>query len=124
MSDVRYRLCALADIPEGTSKGFGHPAPTTEARDPRGLFVIRRDGRVYAYRNRCPHRGLELNWVPDRFLDRDGALILCSAHGALFEIDNGRCISGPCHGQLLEVLATEVVGGEVYITLPPPDSAT
>lgn len=119
MSEPRYRLCALADIPEGASKGFAHPDPITEARDPRGLFVVRRGRQLHAYRNRCPHRGLELNWVPDRFLDREGALILCSAHGALFDIDNGFCISGPCQGQQLEALPTEVVDGEVYVTLAP-----
>lgn len=114
MPDTRYRLCALADIPEGASKGFPHPDPT-EARDPRGLFVVRRDGLVHAYRNRCPHRGLELNWVPDRFLDRDQSLILCSAHGALFEIASGLCVSGPCHGEQLEALPVEVIDGEVHV---------
>lgn len=117
MPDLRYRLCALADIPEGTSKGFPHPDPTTEARDTRGLFVVRREQQVHVYRNRCPHRGLELNWLPDRFLDRDQSFILCSAHGALFEIDSGLCVDGPCHGQQLEALPAEIIEGAVYITL-------
>lgn len=116
---MRYRLCALTDIPEGTSKGFSHPDPAREARDPRGLFVVRREQNIHAYRNRCPHRGLELNWVPDRFLDRDQAFILCSAHGALFEIATGRCVDGPCQGQQLEALPIETVGGVVYVTLEP-----
>lgn len=114
---MRYRLCALQDIPEGSSKGFAHPDPDHQARDHRGLFVIRREGTIYAYRNRCPHRGLELNWVPDRFLDRDQTFILCSAHGALFEITTGEGVGGPCQGQQLEALPTEIIDGAVYVTL-------
>lgn len=116
---MRYRLCALGDIPEGGSKGFPNPEPSTEARDPRGLFAVRSRERVYVYRNRCPHRGLELNWIPNRFLSREQSLILCSAHGALFEIASGRCVSGPCMGLRLEQLPSEVDGEDVYVELAP-----
>jgi nitrite reductase/ring-hydroxylating ferredoxin subunit len=44
----------------------------------------------------CPHLGIPLNWAPERFLDLDGTLIQCSSHGALFQIDSGECIAGPC----------------------------
>ena len=40
----------------------------------------------------------------DRFLDPDGSLIQCSTHGALFEIESGRCIAGPCKGQYLQAI--------------------
>ncbi len=35
------------------------------------------------------------------FLDMDGALIQCSTHGALFEIESGHCLAGPCQGDRL-----------------------
>lgn len=116
---MRYRLCALEDIPEGGSKGFPNPEPSTDAHDSRGVFAVRSREQVYVYRNRCPHQGLELNWVPDRFLDRNKALILCSAHGALFEIAGGRCVSGPCLGQQLEQLPSTVESNGVYVELTP-----
>jgi len=42
-----------------------------------------------------------LGWQPDRFLDDSASLIQCATHGALFLIENGECIAGPCAGQSL-----------------------
>ena len=67
----------------------------------RRLFAVRQEGQLYAYWNICPHLGIPLNWMPDRFLDLEGVLIQCSSHGALFQIDDGECISGPCSGEHL-----------------------
>jgi nitrite reductase/ring-hydroxylating ferredoxin subunit len=78
-------------------------------------FVVRRAGRVHAYVNHCPHAGFPLNGSPDRFLAPDAPLILCSAHGALFEMDSGRCISGPCFGSSLRALPVRVVSGCVLL---------
>ena len=69
------------------------------------LFAVRKDGQVFAYRNRCPHRGIPLEWLPDQFLDHSASLIQCATHGALFLIDSGECVAGPCAGQALEALA-------------------
>jgi nitrite reductase/ring-hydroxylating ferredoxin subunit len=66
------------------------------------LFAVKKAGNIYLYQNRCPHAGLPLNWFPDKFLDRDGELIQCSSHGALFQIETGRCVAGPCPGRRLQ----------------------
>src|SRR5262249_19856785 len=57
-------------------------------------FVVRVGAHVRGYVNRCPHAGHPLNLLPDRFLTPDGALILCSSHGALFEKLTGFCVAG------------------------------
>lgn len=101
-------LCSIDTIAEGQSKGF-------ELADGRSLFAVRHDGQVYLYRNRCPHRGIELNIQEDEFLDMDGALIICSTHGALFQIDNGECLAGPCQGEWLETVAYAVEEGELKV---------
>ena len=67
----------------------------------RRLFAVRQEDQLYAYWNICPHLGIPLNWMPDRFLDLEGTLIQCSSHGALFQIDDGECIAGPCSGDRL-----------------------
>lgn len=90
------RLCAPGELAEGQSRGF--------LVDTLNLLAVRRDGRVYAYLNRCPHRGVALEWQPDRFLDASGSLIQCATHGALFLIDSGECVAGPCAGQALQPL--------------------
>lgn len=103
------RLCNLEDIDNFTSKGF--------TLEQQSLFAVRQNHQVYVYRNRCPHLGIPLEFVADRFLDIDAELIQCSTHGALFMIDNGLCVSGPCSGQSLQSLETRITNGEVWVTL-------
>jgi nitrite reductase/ring-hydroxylating ferredoxin subunit len=87
------QLCATSDISEGKSKGL-------EVQGQR-LLAVRKDGTLHVYENRCPHRGIPLEWLPDQFLDSSGSLIQCATHGALFLIDSGECVAGPCAGQTL-----------------------
>ncbi|KAB0567613.1 MULTISPECIES: Rieske (2Fe-2S) protein [Pseudomonas] len=72
--------------------------------DGQKLFGVRREGTAYFYVNRCPHRRVPLEWKPDHFLDQSTSLIQCATHGALFLIETGECVSGPCVGQSLIVL--------------------
>jgi nitrite reductase/ring-hydroxylating ferredoxin subunit len=91
------RLCAPDELAEGQSRGF-------EIAEEK-LLAVRKDGQLYAYRNRCPHRGIPLEWLPDQFLDASASLIQCATHGALFLIESGECVAGPCAGQSLQELA-------------------
>ena len=75
------RLCAPQELAEGQSRGF--------VLDQLNLLAVRRDGQVHAYINRCPHRGIALEWRPDDFLDDSRSLIRCATHGALFLIESG-----------------------------------
>ena len=102
-------LCRFDSIDNYCSKGFSHEG--------LAFFLVRRNKRVFAYINRCPHMRIPLEWVPDQFLDYDGELIQCSTHGALFTIERGDCVYGPCQGRALQALAVEVRGDEVWIDL-------
>lgn len=66
--------------------------------EPLAVMVVRAGDQVYCYVNVCPHWGAPLDIRPGRFLDRDRRHIICSTHGALFRITDGRCIKGPCLG--------------------------
>lgn len=79
-------------------------------------FVVRIDNQFYAYRNRCPHLGIELNWMPGQFLDADKCFIQCSTHGALFTPEDGHCIAGPCAGDQLEHWGVQQQGDTLLIT--------
>jgi nitrite reductase/ring-hydroxylating ferredoxin subunit len=68
-------LCAGADLPRPAA-GFRHRRQQTVCRAP--------GGQAYVYLNRCPHRGVGLEWHPDQFLDPSNSLIQCATHGALF----------------------------------------
>jgi nitrite reductase/ring-hydroxylating ferredoxin subunit len=109
--NARVALCNVEDIPHDSSKGFriGDIA----------LFAVRKDGAIYVYRNSCPHLGIELEWNEDQFLDSEGALIQCSTHGALFIIESGECIAGPCRGEALTAINHDIVDGEIRVELPP-----
>ena len=105
------RLCALAEIADPGAKGFSF---RVEDRLFAG-FLVRSAGRLRAYVDQCPHAGLPLAMVPDRFLTREGDLILCSAHGAMFRIEDGLCLAGPCAGRALAVWPVRVEDGQVVV---------
>jgi len=104
-------LCRIGDIPDGGSAGF------VVERDGRRLafMAVRREGEVFVYVNRCPHRGLPLDFTPGRFLDSGHTHILCANHGALFRIEDGFCVAGPCAGASLRRPEMEVRDGTVYL---------
>ena len=89
-------LCNIEDIQEGQSKGLC-PESTS-------IFLVKKYGKVFGYINKCPHLGLSLEWQQDQFLNNDAELIQCATHGALFNIETGFCVSGPCIEQHLEAI--------------------
>jgi nitrite reductase/ring-hydroxylating ferredoxin subunit len=104
-------LCLLAELEDGRSKGFD---PLREGRDT--MFVLRRGKRVLAYRNACPHYDFaRMAWKKDEYLNADGSRIQCSAHGALFRIEDGVCEIGPCVGERLTPVALEHRGDEIWL---------
>ncbi len=76
-------------------------------------FVVRKGDRVFGYRDRCPHMGLPLAQELDRYLSPSGALIACSGHGALFDVESGRCVGGPCMGASLTSWPVTVIDGAI-----------
>jgi nitrite reductase/ring-hydroxylating ferredoxin subunit len=103
------RLAALDDIPDRTARNF---VLQMKAGRFHG-FVVRNGDQVFGYHDRCPHMGLPLAQVLDEYLTSDGALILCSWHGALFDMANGRCVGGPCKGARLTAWPVAVDKGVI-----------
>lgn len=109
--ELTQPLCQFTDLPEGRSRGFD---PLGEGRDT--MFVIRQGGCVHAYRNACPHYDrARMAWKKDEFLNGDQSRIMCAAHGALFRIENGDCVEGPCLGQSLTPVEIEIRDGAVWV---------
>jgi len=77
-------------------------------------FVVRFDGQVHAYLNRCSHRGVTLDWEPGHFFDRSGRYLICAVHGAHYVPDTGECAGGPCNGGLMKLAVFEKDNG-VYL---------
>lgn len=107
-------LCPLDAVEDLAAKGFDVVLDGEE----QSIFVVRRGSKVYAYRNSCPHLRVPLEWTKDRFLSIDGRFIQCSMHGALFRVQDGLCLMGPCEKQALKPVLVEVYNGEIHLTAP------
>ena len=100
-------VCPAGDIEEAEAKGF--------EINGQSLVITRKDGQLYVYVNACPHLGINLEFQPDEFLDMERRFIQCANHGALFDIETGECIVGPCTGQYLTPVPFQVVHGNVVL---------
>jgi nitrite reductase/ring-hydroxylating ferredoxin subunit len=105
-------ICDSAALAEG---GDGVRFEVERAEGRAGAFVIRYEGVVHAYLNRCAHVGVELDWEPGKFFDSEGLVLICSSHGALYGAASGICLGGPCGGGGLVKIAVEERDGQVFL---------
>ena len=103
----RINLFNLDDLSEQQTREFVLAS--------QAIFAVKKDGQVYLYENTCPHLHISLNFMPDAFLDQEGSFITCANHGALFEIETGLCVAGPCLGRSLTPIEFEVCDGVVQL---------
>jgi nitrite reductase/ring-hydroxylating ferredoxin subunit len=106
-------LCKTDEIPDPGSRAF----EISEGRKTVSLFVVHKDGAFNAYINSCPHTGVNLEWQEDQFLDMDNTFIQCSTHDALFEVDSGECVAGPCVGESLTPVELSIEDGQISARL-------
>ena len=104
-------LCASTELIE---RGDAHVFDVVHFREPARAFVLRFDGRLVAYLNRCLHVPTEMDWQYGQFLDGDKEYILCATHGATYEPLTGRCAGGPCGRGKLTAMDVEEREGQVY----------
>lgn len=104
-------ICRLDELDEPGAKGVSLGA----GRDAFEIFLVRKDGEVRAYANDCPHAHTRLDHWPDRFLTLDETRIICANHAALFRIEDGFCVAGPCAGKSLTPVAIVVESGVVRL---------
>jgi nitrite reductase/ring-hydroxylating ferredoxin subunit len=105
-------ICDSARLREG---GQGVRFTVELAGSTVPAFAIRYGGRVYAFVNRCAHRGVELDWKEGYFFDRDGDFLICATHGARYVPGSGSCAGGPCAGGRLTALAVAEEGEVVRL---------
>ena len=108
-----WRLCHAGEITEGQVRGFD---PEGDGQDT--LFVLRYQGRLHGWANRCPHQGVPMAWRRHAHLNATGTHVQCHAHGALFDKASGLCVQGPCLGQRLSPRELHIDDSGVMHTLP------
>jgi nitrite reductase/ring-hydroxylating ferredoxin subunit len=106
-------LCKSEELSDGLYREF----MVELDGEPAFLVATRHRGQPRAWHNVCPHQGRALNFAPDRFLTDDAGHLVCCAHGAVFEPDQGRCISGPCQNAELKAVSVREGDGEVTVGL-------
>ena len=107
------KIACLDEISDPGSKGvcFNHEGNELK------LFIVKKDTHISVYKNSCPHTHGPLDWTPDQFLNQDNNYIMCANHGALFEINSGLCVYGPCKKQALEALPFIVKNNFIYLLI-------
>ncbi len=90
--------------------GAGGTAPGEAA-----AFVVRYQGQLRAYLNRCAHVPVELDWEQGKFFDYSGLYLICATHGALYAPETGRCVGGRCQGRSLQPLHVAERHGQVFL---------
>ena len=101
------KLCHINDLSDSEARGFDLEPP---------VFIVKKDNQIYAYINKCPHAGVNLEWQENDFLNIDKTFIQCSVHGAIFSIESGTCIQGPCNGSgLTSVKLLIDDNGDIYL---------
>jgi nitrite reductase/ring-hydroxylating ferredoxin subunit len=106
------RLICASDALRDSGKAVRFDVEYFDERAP--AFVVRLDGKVYGYLNRCSHLPMELDWREGEVFDANGRDLICSTHGAVYAADTGRCLGGPCGRTPLVPLQVEERDGKVY----------
>ena len=109
-----HDVCELAELASPGAHEFSHDGWSAWG------FVVRSEAGISGFVNVCPHAGHPLNYRPHGFLTKDEGHIMCSSHGAMFDLASGDCVAGPCRGRALRRLEVRVQdGGAVQVHLPP-----
>jgi 3-phenylpropionate/trans-cinnamate dioxygenase ferredoxin subunit len=115
-SFFHYLEVLMKRISVGKAGDF--PPGTIKAADAVGkeILVVNSGGKFYAIARRCTHRGGDLsNGV------LEGSSVRCPRHGALFDLETGKCVEGPKIGPLKlntrdeTCFPVSVEGGEIFV---------
>jgi nitrite reductase/ring-hydroxylating ferredoxin subunit len=104
-------ICGAGALVDG---GTGVRFPVIAFGEEATGFVVRHDGKVYGYLNRCAHIPVELDWFKGEFFESSKLYLMCSTHGAIYIPETGVCTGGPCRGGRLRPIAVHETGDGIY----------
>lgn len=109
----------LIRIPKkGLSEGQAKPfSSKIKGKIVNGLVVCK-NGKFFAYENVCQHLAVTLDLNDGNFFNHDSSFLQCHMHGALYELDTGLCVAGPCIGGRLRTFELDDRGKELVVLVP------
>lgn len=111
MIDTAIFICNSAALEEG---GKGARFPLTAGGEDGTGFVVRYNGIVHGYLNRCAHIPIELDWNEGQFFESSGLFLMCSTHGAIYAPETGKCEGGPCRGGRLRPISVMERDNQIF----------
>ena len=115
--DALYAICHTFEIDDNDARSFVLKKAGGEHGE--GIvwpIIISRKGTSYfGFENACPHQGLTLGAGGAEVMDDEGNFLVCRQHGAQFDLDTGKCFSGPCQGKALAPIRIVVDDGDVCV---------
>lgn len=108
----KFAVCPSRQLADGEHRKL---TLTFEGREEQCL-LLRFDGQVYAYLNRCVHMPRWLDGEEDKVFDHTGRYLRCSMHGIVYTPQTGTSVSTMCEGERLRAVECYEDGGEVGIT--------
>lgn len=110
-SPPRFFVCSGSALADGQHRKL---KLLFEGREEECL-VLRFEGRIYAYINRCVHMPRQLDCELDRVFDATGRYLRCSMHGIVYTPQTGASVSTMCEGDKLRAVEAYEENGEVGI---------
>jgi len=104
-------VCASAELADGEHR----IVPLQFRGEPDTAIVLRHNGRVRVYLNRCVHMVRRLDCVHERIVDADTRRLTCSMHGIAYDPETGESLSVLCAGERLQALKSREIDGQVCI---------
>lgn len=104
-------ICPIDNIEDGKALELSYRSGS----DIHDIFIQRKGEGIFAYMNICPHAGTPLNMMDGDFMERTGTYLMCHTHGALFQLENGLCVAGPCNGDRLQPIDIIVEDGNIIV---------
>lgn len=77
--------------------------------------MISNKQNIFVYKSLCPHLNESLVGKGESILDEKGHFIRCAKHQALFTLDQGLCIKGPCNTKQLAKQDFILSNGNLFI---------
>lgn len=102
-------IAQLADVPDNGAIAVDF----ANGEQRFSVLLARRGSQVFAFENQCTHARYPLQRSDGRVIVQQERYIVCSMHGASFEMTTGACAGGPCNGEGLTSFAIVVRDGVV-----------